>query len=766
MNPTAENSGRLLVGFKSYLRLEVVSGDAAYVFSERGVTALEGSGMELIAPMLDGTRNLEDLYRDLPEGVTSQQAGSLLIQLAEANLLELRDPVRVSSGNAAERAYWETAGLDADTVRSETIGATVGLIALGDVDEDSARQALTGAGLRVRTADTAAAPHESTLLSVVLCDDYLRVDLGEVDARHRATNKPWLLAKPVGAQLWVGPVFDPSESERACWHCMATRIWGHRQAEAHVQATLRKQGPAHRVRAAIPALTATGMHLVALEASKWLAGYRSAEQRGVWTLDSLDLGARHHDVRPRPQCRSCGDPDLVRNRAWHPVEVRSRRKAEGTGGGSRSRTARQTLDDYRHLVSPVTGVIKEIRQDPRGPALFNSFRSGPNLAVGNGGVERLRTALRTENGGKGTTPLHAEVSALCEALERHCGYFHGDEERVRGSFRALSDRAIHPDTCQLFDERQYTGRAEWNRRHSPFQFVCDPFDEEAELDWTPVWSMTRKQHRLLPTGMLYFDAPGSSSVRADSNGNAAGSSVEDAVLQGLLELVERDAVALWWYNRTRAAGVDLDSFTDPWIDEVRAAHAGLDRQLWVLDVTSDLGVPTMVAISRRTDKPSEDIMFGFGAHLSPQVALHRCLTELNQLMPTMIGIDDDGDYGWSDPDAVHWWRTATVHNQPYLLPDPKQRPRTAADHVAEQESDLLAELSLVQRRLEASGMELLVLDQTRPDIGLPVVKTIVPGLRSFWARFGPGRLYDVPVRLGRVAEPTRYEDLNPLPLFL
>jgi oxazoline/thiazoline synthase len=63
-------------------------------------------------------------------------------------------------------------------------------------------------------------------------------------------------------------------------------------------------------------------------------------------------------------------------------------------------------------------------------------------------------------------------------------------------------------------------------------------------------------------------------------------------------------------------------------------------------------------------------------------------------------------------------------------------------------------------------MEVLVLDQTRPDIGLPVVKVIVPGMRHFWARLGPGRLYDVPVRLGRQAKPTPYEELNPIPMFL
>ena len=61
-----------------------------------------------------------------------------------------------------------------------------------------------------------------------------------------------------------------------------------------------------------------------------------------------------------------------------------------------------------------------------------------------------------------------------------------------------------------------------------------------------------------------------------------------------------------------------------------------------------------------------------------------------------------------------------------------------------------------------AGLDTLVLDQTRPDIGLNVVKVIVPGLRHFWSRFGPGRLYDVPVRLGWLEAPTAEAAMNPM----
>ncbi|HEX4701504.1 MAG TPA: YcaO-like family protein, partial [Pseudonocardiaceae bacterium] len=173
----------------------------------------------------------------------------------------------------------------------------------------------------------------------------------------------------------------------------------------------------------------------------------------------------------------------------------------------------------------------------------------------------------------------------------------------------------------------------------------------------------------------------------------------------------------------------------------------------------------IVAMSRRIDNPREQIMLGFGAHLDPRIALWRALTELNQMMPAIIETGDD-DNGGHDNDFTTWLREATVHNQPYLTPNPARPASRPDDFAYSPHPDLTTDIHTVQDRLAASGLEVLVLDQTRPDIGLPVVKVIVPGLRHFWARFGPGRLYDVPVQLGLRTEPTPYEALNPIPLFL
>jgi thiazole/oxazole-forming peptide maturase SagD family component len=294
-----------------------------------------------------------------------------------------------------------------------------------------------------------------------------------------------------------------------------------------------------------------------------------------------------------------------------------------------------------------------------------------------------------------------------------------------------------------------------------------PFDESAEIEWTPLWSLTQETFCYLPTGYLYYSYPGRSDQAyflPNSNGNAAGTSIEDAILQGFLELVERDAVAVWWYNRLRRPAVDLDSFDDPFVRDLAGAYRSDKRDLWVLDVTNDLGIPAFVAVARRVDQPIEDIIFAPAAHLDPRIALTRALTELNQMLPGVS--TTDGSYSYHDPAAIEWWQTATIANQPWLKPAEDVATRRRNDFPFNPTPDLREDVELCRSIVERQGLEMLVLDQTRPDIGVPVVKVVVPGLRHFWARFAPGRLYDVPVKVGWLDKPTQEADLNPIEVFI
>ncbi|MFC6083106.1 TOMM precursor leader peptide-binding protein [Sphaerisporangium aureirubrum] len=745
------------IGFKRHLRPEI-SGEAVYLLSARGTTALSGRPAQILAPLLDGSHSVDEVYREASSELPPWQIEEVLGRMGEAGLIGYRSAA--PDADAGAEAYWDLAGLDGDHITGALPKALLGVVPLG-VDPEPVIAACRSAGLR---AAVTGEDDRDADLTLVLCCDYLDPALEQVNTAMLADRRAWLPATTGGADVWIGPFFRPGAGP--CWSCLAVRLLGHHRAEV----CLRREAGAGPPETSLPLTRALGALSVALEAAKWLAGHRHEGQDTVWTLDTLTLASRRHPLDRRPQCPACGDPGLVARRVDAPVVPAARPKAAAGGTGERALTPEEVWKRYGRLADPVTGVTAAIRRDPRGPAFLNGYLAGPNLALGGEDLSQVRAGLRTQSGGKGVTDLDARVSALCEAVERYSGVRAGDEPVVRDSLRALGADAVHPDACQLFHPRQYRDRAAWNAVNTAFQHVPEPFDPDARIDWTPVWSLTGERPRLLPTDLLYYrraGSPGTPSVRADSNGNAAGSSLEDAIVQGFLELAERDAVALWWYNRTRHPAADLRSFGDPWITGVDERYAALGREVWVLDITSDLGVPVMAAVSRRAGGPAEDIMLGFGAHFDPRIALRRALAELGQLLPVTLGARPDGTgYGTTDPGLLAWWTRATVRRHPYLLPDPQTAPRTAADLPFTPRACLGEDIAHITGLARDRGLEVLVLDQTRPDIGMPVVKVVVPGLRHFWARFAPGRLYDVPVRLGRLPAPTAYEDLNPIPLFL
>ncbi|MFE2022118.1 TOMM precursor leader peptide-binding protein [Streptomyces sp. NPDC059499] len=757
MTMTGGTGTELPVGFKRHLRVEAIEGDAVYLLSEQGTTALQGREVQELAALLDGTRTLAGVLRDAAPTLSPATAARMIAELARADLIGYHDPAT----DACTEAYWEFAGIDGPSASASFRTTAVELVTLGRADPGAARAECLAAGLRVTGPDEG----EPAALSLVLCDDYLDPRLAEVGARHRESGRAWLLAKPSGAETWVGPVFGSEQG--ACWECLAHRLRGHRASRAPVLHALGLAGTVQVPEASFATVRALGLHTAVLEATKWVAGMRYEGQQAVCTLDTRTLHTSRHPVARRPQCSTCGDPELVPERVRRPFVPRSSQKVHTVGGNHRAQSAETVLARYRHLADPVTGIVSGLRPAPGSPEGLNRYVAGRNMALGDSrSLAGLRGGLRGQSGGKGTTPQEAEVGALCEALERYCGTRQGDEPTVRDTLTGLGDAALHPNSCQLFAGRQFRDRDRWNARHSRFQQVPPPFDPQAPADWTPVWSLTSGTQRLLPTSMLYF-GPGPDGVPAapwaDSNGNAAGSSPEDAVVQGFLEVVERDAVALWWYNRTRQPAVDLDAFDEPWLTRTRQAYGRLHRDIWVLDLTADFGIPVMAALSRRTDGSAEGISFGFGAHFDPRLALRRAVTEMAQLLPPE---ENSPELLSADRDLYAWWHGATVENQPYLLADPAESPRTPGCYSFTARGDLRDDIELAETLVRSHGMEMLILDQTRPDVGLPVVKVIIPGMRHFWARFAPGRLFDTPLKLGRLEHPVPYEQINPVPLFV
>ena len=239
-------------------------------------------------------------------------------------------------------------------------------------------------------------------------------------------------------------------------------------------------------------------------------------------------------------------------------------------GGDRTVSAEETLQKYKHHISPITGILHKLERS--GAADSNSpiynYVAGLNHAVKQqDSLDVLCQHLRTNSGGKGVNELQAKAGALCEAIERYSIRFHGDEHRIQANYQELGNLAIHPNQCMLFSDQQFDNRVELNRNTQlPGRQIPIHFDEQRVMEWTPVWSLTEQTFKYLPTSFCFFGypiEPESFFCKADSNGCAAGNTIEEAILQGFMELAERDSVGMWWYNRVSRGIVDLEQLRAP-----------------------------------------------------------------------------------------------------------------------------------------------------------------------------------------------------------
>jgi bacteriocin biosynthesis cyclodehydratase domain-containing protein len=732
----------------------VVDGTTLFLLSERKHLMFEGEAYVALAPLLDG-RPLGDVLAGAGAKVELPSLFSALAQLERKGALMEGACLSEDGGRSA---FWDDLGVQAGTVRQALANGSVAVQGAGSLPLDTMREALTAAGLLVS---------DDGALRLHVVEDYLNPELATVNQAALVDGRPWALVKPVGSIVWVGPIFHPGQS--ACWECLAQRLRINRQVDRYVSRRTKEPPPTYSARSWLASSVSLAFHWAASELARSLVVDEGRGLQGlILTIDLIRREQAQHVLVKRPQCPACGQNDRPAAAESKPVVLESRPR---TAGVERTSSVAETYERYKHHVSPITGAVTYLRPSERtqhGP-IYNHVAGHYRPALVEN-VTALRIALATCSGGKGRTPAKARTSALCEALERYSGVSWGDEPRIRDSYVALRPDAIHIRDLAQFSERQYATRRE-SAPVSERQTVHEPLPDDAVISWSPAWSLTQQRTRYLPTAYCYYGHrdPGLIFTACDSNGVAAGNSVEEAILYGLLELVERDSVALWWYHRLRRPAVDADSFGLPyWHEMKRYYDQELDRDLHALDLTADMGIPTFTVISRRRDRAVEDVLVGFGAHLDPSLALLRALDEVNQSLPAVREEAEDGStiYRLLSAESVQWWKTATYANQPYLSPDPEAAPSRLEDFDRLASDDVRTDVETCQRALERAGLEVLVLDQTRPDIGLPVVRVVVPGMRHFWRRLGPGRLYDVPVKLGWLPSPTPEAELNPISCYL
>lgn len=562
----------------------------------------------------------------------------------------------------------------------------------------------------LRRRDTAAGAARS--LHVVIVDTFVGGDRVAADVPGGAE---WLALRRDAAGVWISPRF--ARGAAPCWPCFARRLISQddvlalavRSASGRRALHVRRSSAAFSVdiaRCAAEFVDALCRDAAGLTAPAALV--RLDAERGTREI---------HPARSWPDCTACRR--AKRQRAF---AVAARGSARGS---ALAETVRERLG---HLVDPITGIVAEIDGRRAAAPGFvqvaitryadpTNGRSSP-LAVESGSGRVITAAARARTAfGAAEDGEDARAIAILEALERYCALYRGDEPVVLETRANLGASAIDTEDAE-------------------------PGDAETPIAWTSAATLSA-QPVFVPAAACYgyFAGAGMRRQPYSNNGNAIAFTRDDAIVRGFLEVVERDAVALWWYNRLNRPTVDIHAFLDPFAERCEARIHSANRNLHVFDLAHDFGIPVFAAMS--TSSPADPPSFGFGAHFDPGAALRKALTELGQAL--CFAADERGrwnGFDWASEQflcagAGHA-RRATGH-APFLRPPTIEDCRSAA---------------------AAAGLPTFVKDLTRADVGIPAVKVIVPSALHPGTGRRSGRLVELPVKLGWLDRSRSAAELN------
>lgn len=283
-----------------------------------------------------------------------------------------------------------------------------------------------------------------------------------------------------------------------------------------------------------------------------------------------------------------------------PIRVR-RIKKEYFDGTHRVTDPKKTLEKIKPLMAEigVTEVEDITHLDRLNIPVYSAIRPGARI-----GATKVHA-------GKGTLPIHAEVSAMMEAIERHSAEYRG-ENMIYESFEGMG-LASAIDPADLILPRN--------------------LESSERLHWTPSWDVLNEEEIYVPSNAVYhpYDPVGMAQqlFRSDTNGLASGNVIEEAILHATFEVIERDALSDAENARSlgRRITIDRDGPAKDLLDTFE--ENGVQIHLWLIDAKTD--VPTVAAAADDTvTKDPLLLVMGSGTHLDPEIAVLRALTEVAQ----------------------------------------------------------------------------------------------------------------------------------------
>ncbi len=428
------------------------------------------------------------------------------------------------------------------------------------------------------------------------------------------------------------------------------------------------------------------------------------------------------------------------------------------------------LERLRTFLSPYSGIVHRVHEIMGEPDDARMAYVACELASRS---PTLDSHFELSAGGAHYRRDLAIAAALGEALERYSATLI-PSGTVLASADELGPKAVDPERFTLFSDEQYA---------QP-DFPYGPFRGDTRVRWVQGRSLADGAEAYLPLQLTHIMPPGQLApgeapiCPGSSNGLALADGADEAVLGGLFELIERDAVMLTWANRISFPRLDWSS--DPGLAERERRHfAPTGLRYGAVDLSAFFGVPTALSLLRGPAGGRPRFGIGAASAASMPEACDKALRECFQMQPALKSdlraLPDPGfpaRFEEITEPAHHLYFYARAENQAELdFLDGSSEVRDVADVAALEGETAAAQIEAIGKRLGTRGAGVYAVEVTAPDVeasGLRVMHVISPELQpvdfEHRLRFlGGRRLYGAAHDLGLRERPLQSNDLNPYP---
>jgi ribosomal protein S12 methylthiotransferase accessory factor len=335
--------------------------------------------------------------------------------------------------------------------------------------------------------------------------------------------------------------------------------------------------------------------------------------------------------------------------------------------------------------------------------------------------------------GRGLCLEECYISCIGEAIELASCCQWGDEPLISATTAQMGPSALGPGALNGFTPTQLENREQWNKDYAGFDWRPAQPDPAVPVDWITVENAYGGHSAFAPADITFIGRRNVGDRNAvaigDSNGCAAGPDDEAAKLNAVLELIERDATGRWWYGDRIRAPVDPESLELP--DAVSTWVKDRSRRTWFFDISSDIEVPVMAAVSAEAD--GRDVALGFAARPDVRFASVVAFTELVQMefsLKASTTLEVQASL-WS-----RWRHEINMSTKPLdsalSLPlSTVKLPAKAGPH-----SDLSSVVSACEKR----QVDLWLTNMTRAIFRVPVFRALSSALCHYKPRFQRQRL--------------------------